>query len=109
VSGWLNGNDVPRRERGERGFADVDWWNGDTYLAGVIGTMALRHRDSGTGYPQAMTVEEWKDTLTKIGEPLVAYADGKFEAADVDAERVLAENARGALILFARHFTHFWD
>ena len=94
------------RERGERGFGDVDWWNGNSYLTGVIGQMALHHRDHGNGHPESLSWEEWKDILTKIGEPLVAYAAA---AADEKVTTELLLNARQALNLFADWFDHLWD
>lgn len=97
------------KQRGEHGFSDQDWWNADQYLAGLIGTMALHLRDHGNGYPcqpEYMTEPEWKDILTKIGEPLVAYAEAK--RLDVNSPET-TEAARDALRLFAEWFDKFWD
>lgn len=94
-----------RDQRAERGWSDYDWWCGDTYLAHVIGSMALKYRD-GSGYPGNMTEEEWHDILTRIAEPLLAYARRKFIGPDED--RLYLE-AKKALLLFAEHFGHFWD
>lgn len=91
--------------RGRNGFAAEDAWNGDVYLTGVIGTMALNLRDHGSAYPDSLTLDEWKDILTKIGEPLVAYATAKTQ----DPNSVNPGLARDALRLFAEWFDHFWD
>lgn len=95
-----------KTRRGEFGFAEIDAWNGDTYLAGLVGTMALNLRDHGSSYPEHVTTDEWHEILTKIGEPLVAYAKAKFT--DLDTPEVHAD-ARDAWRLFAEWFDHFWD
>jgi hypothetical protein len=105
MSNWLNDTATYRRVRGEHGFSEIDVWNADTYLAGLIGTMALWHRDHGSTYPDGMTVGEWHAILTKIGEPLVAYANGKF----TEKAAPLVTDAREALILFAQNFENLWD
>lgn len=96
------------QQRGEFGFSDQDWWSGDIYLTGLIGTMALHLRDHGNGHPSHMTLEEWKDVLTKIGEPLLAYANGTFSQTR-ESSTALTADARAALVLFSNHFDHFWD
>ena len=88
-------------------MADVTeeaWWNGDVHIAKLTGEMALKLRDSGHGHPEHVTPDEWRDLLTKIGEPLAAYA-----AAGTSHTRDQVIGARVAFHLFADWFDHFWD
>lgn len=96
------------RERAARGWSVYDWWSADTHITAVIGELALRYRDKGSGYPGGMTEEEWADILTRIGEPLIAYSRNKFQLVG-DEEITLHEKAKEALLLFTEHYDHFWD
>lgn len=87
-------------------FRPEEWWNGDTYLARIIGSMALLHRDIGNTHPESVSPDEWKSILTRIGEPLIAYAQD-CDLSEGDKERRMA--AKTALELFANWFDHFWD
>ena len=98
-----------REQRAQRGWSDCDWWSGDTFLAKVIGEMTAKYRDDGVGYPAGMTVEEWSSILTRISEPLIAYANDKFNVSTNAEEVALSTAAQDALRLFADHFPSFWD
>lgn len=93
-------------QRADRGWSDFDFWCADTYLMHVIGSIAAKFRDDGTGYPSGMTEHEWADILTRISDPLLAYADRTSIGPEEDE---LHAKAREALLLFAEHFGHFWD
>ena len=91
-------------------FLPGEFLNGDQYLARQIGSMALQHRDLGSGFPWEQTKESWKDILTRIGEPLLAYADGKdVEDPGRTDFKKLNDDAKEAMKLFAEWFTAFWD
>ena len=87
-------------------FLPEQWWNGHAHLAHQIGSMALQHRDMGNGFPEHMTHDAWKELLTRIGEPLMAYA-ARIDDLEGAGERKAA--ARDALELFTNWFDHFWD
>lgn len=87
-------------------FKAEDFWNGHAYLAHQIGSMALQHRDVGHSYPAGLTHGEWQDVLTRIGEPLMAYAAGIDHDEGVQERQ---EAAKAALELFASWFDKFWD
>jgi hypothetical protein len=87
-------------------FLPEQWWNGHAHLAHQIGSMALQHRDMGNGFPSELTHAEWQAILTRIGEPLMAYAT-RIDDLEGAGERKSA--ARDALELFTNWFDHFWD
>jgi hypothetical protein len=88
-------------------FLPEEWWNGHAHLARVIASMALQHRDIGNTHPADLTKAEWDDVLTRIGEPLLAYAT-EIDRFDGDpGERLTA--ARKGLELFASWFDKFCD
>jgi hypothetical protein len=82
------------------------FFDGDVHVARVIGTMALQHRDHGTLLPRSFAGDPdgWHRLLTRIGEPLLAYAS---RTPDLDAYEDLAIKlrARRALELYAHWFT----
>lgn len=88
-------------------FEPRQWWNGDVHLCRVIGTMALTHRDMGNCYPAELELQEWRDILTRIGEPLLDYAQHFEDIGGITPERRLA--ARDAMRLFAEWFEHLSD
>lgn len=92
--------------RAEFGYSTTDWWNGHVFLTGVIGQVALKHRDCAHTYPEELSAEEWKGILDKIGGALCAYSQAAHtnnQTAEQTAE------AREALRLFAEWFEKFWD
>jgi hypothetical protein len=87
-------------------FKPEEWWKGHAFLALQIGAMALQHRDIGNTYPEQLTHDEWKNILTRIGEPLIAYAKG---IDDYNGSLARETAAKEALELFAQWFMHLWD
>lgn len=87
-------------------FKPEEWWNGNAHLAHLIGSMALQYRDMGNGYPVELELAEWQGILTRIGEPLMAYAAG---IDDLEGARERLSAAKKAMELFASWFDHFWD
>lgn len=93
---------LPRAE-----FLPEEWWNGDKHLAHLIGSMALLHRDIGNTYPSELEADEWHRILTRIGEPLLAYAAHDTDVDDLAPQRRAA--AKQALELFSHWFDKFCD
>lgn len=115
---WLNGTDgdkLPRhhQERIERGFSEYDWWNFNSYIAGVVATAVLKCVD-GYGYfaintkdYEEDTEEDFKATCGAIYYALTEYLRADYEWADDMNERY--EEAREAMILFAENLGSWWD
>ncbi len=108
VESEIRPEDIPlhHKQRIERGWSDFDWYSGDVFLARVIGEMAAKYR--GRGRPFGLTEDQWDEILTKISEPLLEYAEKKFQLS-LDEETRLGEKAQKALRLFAKYFPDFWD
>jgi len=53
-------------QRGQRGYADCDWWNMNAYLIRIILPMLREMRSSSIGYPgwgEASTPKKWNNIL----------------------------------------------
>lgn len=94
------------RQRIKRGWSIFDAWSADGHLLRQIGELALYYRNHKVGYPGCLEEAEWDDILTRIGEPLVDYADRQF---DVPMDDPMFDRAREALELFASWHAHFWN
>ena len=71
-----------RFQRAQRGYADADLWNFETFIAGVL-CNGLRDLKENIGTPCAdykgheLTHEEWKDILDEMADGFCFYADHK--------------------------------
>lgn len=77
------------------------WWDAYVhiarYAAPLIGEMS---RKTGS-HPNGMTLDEWREILTKVHHSLSVIADDKVIDYDSSVEEGMA--------LFGRWFTHMWD
>jgi hypothetical protein len=97
---------IHRRQRRKSGWSVYDAWSADGHILRIIGEIALYYREHKAGYPVGISEDEWNDILTRIGEPLIDYANRQFEAQFDDP---MWEKATKALKLFAKWHAHFWD
>lgn len=102
------------RQRVNRGFSNFDAWNGDEYLAFVIGGMAKWHRKNGHGYPSLLTEKKWHKILRKIERGMQATLDlndvNAYDGNDYSTwatqQRVIADKGWD---LFHEWRAAFWD
>ena len=96
-------------QRKARGFSDADWWSFDTYIAGVIGQAVAMFRDQGVGYPGDMNEESFAALCTEISEPLLRYAEDKFDIFDREEEEKVYNEAVEAMKKFSERLGCWWD
>lgn len=98
-----------KQERIKYGYSVFDWWNFDSYIAGVIAQGCERFARDGMGYPPDMSSQEWKELCLSIAGPLSRWAcEDRWKLDGPDTEKLYLE-AKAALHLFADHFGAFWD
>lgn len=98
------------RQRINRGFSDLDWWNLNDFVAEVVAEGCKKLRENGNGYPIDLDVETWHDILKKIEKGFRAYLalndlgyDSKEEAEEL--EKKFKEGGD----LFIHWFGGLWD
>jgi hypothetical protein len=103
-------------QRMNRGYADCDVWNFDTYLVSII-TAGLRYlAKHGHTYAHDFTPEEWEDWLRKTADMLEEGADndwwinwdnfGESYQKECIRRKVLFNEAFDRL---KEHFGDLWD
>jgi len=97
------------KERIEFGYATHDWWSFDTFLAAVIAHGLERFASESHGHPGDKTIEEWKDRLHEIAEPLKKWACEDRWKLSYDAEMELYEQVQDSIRDLADIFGHLWD
>ena len=95
-----------RNQRKDRGWSDIDAWNGDLYLSKVISEMAIHYKAKGI-HPFEYTPDEWNKILDDIIAPLQFYNENKFGEDDLITDEHV-DNARKAMHLFAQNFDSFF-
>jgi hypothetical protein len=128
-----------KKERMSNGFSTLDWWNMDSFIAGVVATGVLKFAEDGVGYfpigDEKMVDTEkggwvWEDgtyenyvaTCGAIYYALTQWLDWEDEAlvpyleahpGDYTGYNAIAkvkyEEAREAMILFAENLGRWWD
>ena len=94
------------KQRARRGWADVDCWDLDLYLAGVLHG-AIRHlADNVVTSPPQLSLPEWRDLLCDMAEGFAVWRDaegaGLFD--DFPVRRV-----QHSLKLLRKWWPHLWD
>lgn len=98
-----------KEERVKFGYATEDWWSFDTYLAGVIAHGLNRFYVEAHGHPGDKTMEEWKDELKEIAEPLAKWASHDRWLLSFEDENKLYEQVQESVRKLADIFGHLWD
>jgi hypothetical protein len=102
-----------RIQRARRGWSERDVWELHCYLASVIAGTVEHLRDHGMGYDPSMTEEEWRDTLTRIVDPLKVdlnrHVEGETYSQAIEREKAERAAIDEALKLFVEHFWALWD
>ena len=113
-----------RWQRSARGWADCDVWSFDSYLSEVIIGGLTRLKERQTGYPCALTEEQWNAILgeiiagfqadLRISESPNSYpelGDYTSEKHDLFKQREEADQVVAAkgMKLFSEWYGHFWD
>lgn len=101
----MSKNKKAKKQRAERGWADCDTWNLDTYISQVLGEALIHLRDHTQGYPSNITEEEWSDILTRMASGFTRWADHFDDPDEQDAYR----QVRASIRLMHRWFGHLWD
>lgn len=103
-------------QRMNRGYADCDVWNFDTYLVSII-TSGLRHlAEYGHTYAFEFTPEEWEHWLKETADMLEEGADDDWWINwDIPGETYQKEQERRKLLFneafdrLKEHFGDLWD
>lgn len=97
-------------QRVTRGYSDLDSWNLNSFVAGVVAGVVKQMRENGFGYPADLTEDEWQDILLKIEDGFRAATDlyemnydGRKEADALEA------TFREGMDLFSKWFHSLWD
>ena len=98
-----------RAERADRGFSTYDWWSADTFLTGLIANVLHELRVHGVTYPVGWTEESWNLNLAEVELQLRAYAEGKLDVHDAEAQSRLLFAAQEALHWVADYLPNLWD
>lgn len=103
-----------RKQRADRGFAEQDWWNFNSYLTWVI-IQGLEKFKTGAGYPmEAGTMEGWVIILDEMIDGFnakQAYHDGDVPPdvhVDEWAKPLIARWEKGST-LFIKFYGDLWD
>lgn len=98
-----------KAQRVKYGYSEVDWWNFDSYIAGVIAHACEKFVKDGHGYPWGRTMEEWHKLCTDIARPLALWASPDRWEISYDDQVELYKQVQEALHKFADNFGTFWD
>lgn len=102
------------KQRGSRGWADTDTWHTGYYVADISIGMLNHLITHGSGYPSSLTNKEWKNILRQIrdGFKAVKEIDNYYGIDGVAKEKklkILKEQERVGLKLFAKYIHNLWD
>lgn len=98
-----------KRQRIQYGYSVYDWWNFDSYIAGVIAHAVGRFAREGMGHPMSHTEASWKQLCLSISEPLSKWACEDRWTLSLDDSLELYRQVQEALHKFADNFGGFWD
>lgn len=98
-----------QRQRVKYGYSIYDWWNFDSYIAGVIAHATERFASQGMGHPMSHTEATWKELCLSISEPLAKWASEDRWKLNLDDSLELYRQVQEALHKFADNFGGFWD
>lgn len=98
-----------KRQRVKYGYSVYDWWNFDSYIAGVIAHALDRFVRQGMGHPAHHTEDSWDHLCLSISEPLAKWASDNRWKLSADDTTKLYEQVQEALHKFADNFGAFWD
>jgi hypothetical protein len=99
-----------KKQRVKYGYSEFDWWNFDSYIAGVIAHACERFANESHGYPGDMTAQQWKELCLSISTPLALWASrDRWKLSAKDEYEVLYPQVVEAMHKFADHFGSFWD
>ena len=93
------------------GYAYVEAWNLNDYLARYALPRVRHLRDHNTGFPADMTAEEWQEALEAIVWSLERYVGDAFGGAEdvLTLEEEADARYRRGLKLFGEHWLSLWD
>lgn len=97
--------------RGKKGYADIDMWNFDEYIARLIKENCFILAEEHHGYPNSLTDDKWKQILLDISFGFGSYLEmrsGIYETKDAEFKRLKKEYKNG-LKLFSEYHQYIWD
>lgn len=98
-----------KRQRVKYGYSIYDWWNFDSYIAGVLAHALGRFAREGIGHPFNHTAESWNELCFNISESLAKWASDERWKLNAEDSLELYRQVQEALHKFADNFGAFWD
>lgn len=86
-------------QRYQRGYSEIDMWNGDTLIADVIVAVCDWHIAYGNTSPWHLEKSKWNDILQEIRDGFSARAE----------DGGVAYPPKSAWKLLSKHFCQLWD
>lgn len=111
--------DRHKYERIHNGFSIVDWWNFDSYIAGVMVEGLKMFKTNGTGVPAEFGtditetgLDEWHSVLDEIIDGFEAYLEIQDHLGYDDYLEFYNEAKKkldNSFELLKTYFQHLWD
>ena len=100
-----------RLQRAQRGYADADLWNFETYLANVLCEGLEQFRQSTCCYPTE-TMKEWEQTLLDMQDGFCYYVEHRDDMPSIEDYQAhqdeVNKRLKKSLKLLRKHFQSLW-